>query len=100
MKLALSKEFRHDAIIGLAGAASVFGLYIALLEYQHYNATRESLQMKDIADNVRETVTKVAPEGTVEKAKDVVKGVYGRITRVTSDVAGGAYKKARSMLPF
>ena len=60
MKLALSKEFRHDAIIGIAGAASVFGLYIALLEYQHYNATQESLQMKDITDNVKETATTVA----------------------------------------
>lgn len=100
MKLALSKEFRHDAIIGLAGAASVFGLYIALLEYQHYNATQESLQMKDIADNVKETVTRVAPEGITEKTKDIVKGAYVKVTGVASNVVGSAYKKARSMMPF
>ena len=100
MKLALSKEFRHDAIIGLAGAASVIGLYIALMEYYHYEATQENLQMRDIADNVKETVSNMAPANMVGKAKDAVKGVYGKVTGVASNVATGAYNKARSMLPF
>ena len=100
MKLTLSKEFRHDAIIGIAGAASVFGLYIALLEYKHYSATQENLQMKDIADNMRETVINVAPEGMIEKAKEVVKGAYGKVTDVTTNFTTSAYKKARSMMPF
>ena len=100
MKLALSKEFRHDAIIGLAGAASVFGLYIALLEYQHYNATQESLQMKDITDNVKETATTVASSNVVGKAKDAVKGAYVKAAGVATNVVAGAYKKTRSMMPF
>jgi hypothetical protein len=100
MKLALSKEFRHDAIIGLAGAASVFGLYIALLEYKQYEATQESLQMKDIANNVKETATTVASSNVVGKAKDVAIGAYVKVTGVASKVVSGAYNKARSMLPF
>lgn len=100
MKLTLSKEFRHDAIISLAGAASVIGLYIALLEYKHYNATQENLQMKDVTDNVKETITRVAPEGITEKTKDIVKGTYGKVAGVATNVVGGVYKKARSMMPF
>lgn len=96
MKLILSKEFRHDAILGIAGAVSIMGLYIVISEYQHYGRTQENLQMKDVVVNMKETVTQVVPAGIVERTTGAVKGIYGKVT----DAATGVYSKARAMLPF
>ena len=42
---------------------------------------------------MKETITRVAPEGIAEKTKDIVKGAYGKAAGVATNV-GGAYKKA------
>lgn len=100
MKLAFSKEMRHDAIIGVAGVVSLLGIYVIVSEYKHYGKTQENLQMKDVVTNVKTTVSHVVPSAMLsnaaETAKGVAKGAYDKVT----NVAFGAYGKVRSLMPF
>lgn len=83
-KLSLSKDLRHEVIIGVAGIVSIVGIYIIVSDYNDYKKIEEGLQMRDI----------------VNKAQDTVKTGMNSVTSVTTQVRDTIYGKIKSLLPF
>lgn len=83
-KLSLSKDLRHEVIIGVAGIVSIVGIYIIVSDYNDYKKIEEGLQMRDI----------------VNKAQDTVKTGMNSVTSVTTKARDTIYGKIKSLLPF
>lgn len=98
MAIQMSREARHEAIIGIAGVVSIIGAYIVFTEYRDYKAYKEGLQMKDVVKTVQDTATKVIPssDDVIGKAKRTVKTLYDKAT----GIAGESYRQVRRLIPF
>ena len=80
-KLSLSKDLRHEVIIGVAGIVSVVGICVILRDH---NESKEGFRMRDI----------------VAKAQNTVRTGVTLVTNIATGARQTIYGKSKSLLPF